>query len=295
MTIVLTTRELDYLIASRQQRFRPLFWRQILRIDNSIPKWALRVEVQKVQLYASVKPMGIGGQGDLPKPTIDRSNGFLTLWQFGCMYEIKDDEVEYSRKVGIDLRSTSSFANQTAAEQKLNAIAWTGHTTPTLPGLTTNAAAISAKTSEAAWTTATDPAVMLASLNALVDRVKTQSKQLFTADTVVMPLSDYRLISTARLWDGTKETVLSTFREQNPSVRRVVEIFDLETAGAGGVGRIVAFDAVAEEGPKMLIAQEFEDEMQPVRKHWGFEIGQSFKTGGVLIEADESIAYHDVG
>lgn len=291
-SLALTKKELDYLYAQRVERFRPAKFRSTLRIDSSVPGWAERIEIEKIALYAEVLPIARNAD-TARKPTMDRSSGYLRLFDFGCAYEINYTDLERARQLGIDYQNRATFANQTAAEKRLNAIAFLGFSNPTIPGLATNAAAISAVVSGSNITASSDPSVDLAICHALVNRVHTTSKELFTGDTLVMPLSTYQIAAVKRLSEGTEETVLGALLKQNPYLRRVLASYELETASAGAGKRMIAFDSIAEEGPKMIISRELTD-YPPVNKLFGFEVGQQMATAGVLIEADESIAYHDL-
>ena len=288
MTIVLTQRDRDYLQGTRFQRHRPAKFRRLLRIDRNVPDWAERIELRTIDLFASLKP--INGLDDaLPKPSVGMSQAFVRIYEFACAYDLTDREIQNSRALKTDLSTVRPIANQTAAEQLLERIASTGDATLGLRGIAGMASAPTPATGP--YTVATDPDVILGELHALLFAVTNQSLENFKADTLLLPLATYQLLSTMRLSDGTDETVLTSLAKQAPGVK--VEGWSrLTTAGAGGVTRAIAFDSQAPEGPRMVIPEELVDH-EPVRKSLGWEIAQTLRTAGVVSDADEAVAYLD--
>jgi hypothetical protein len=281
-------------MATRVQRFRPNPWRNIIRKEAPAPWCVERIEVQKIDMYADVKPTNMV-KGTPPKPSIARAQSHFGVYEFQCAYDVLDVEVERARGMGLDLVSYKAIANQTAVEKKLDEIAAGGETLLSLPGLANNstvAASYTVTKVGGAWSDSVDPEDMLADLHNLANAVYENSLENFSADTIVLPLSKYHLIVKTRLGDGTDETVLTAFTKQSPYVRKVVPWNRLATLGAGNGTRAVAFDSQAAEGPKMIVLKELTDDA-PVRQGRGYEINQSFIVGGVMIEHETTLAYMD--
>jgi hypothetical protein len=297
-TLPLTRRELDYLYAQRVERFRERKFRQILPKAGKVPQWAERVEIQKIKMYGDVRPTVRGGSNKPMMPTLDRGQGFLAIFEFEAAYDIRDGELEQVAQLGLgSLPVKKASANQTKAEEILDSIAAVGSTGqdgwPTIPGLANNADAVTDKTTAAGnWTDATDPATILDELHTLADQVNINSKQIFESDTLLLPITTYKFLNRKRIGDGTTDTIMSAFRKEAPKIRRVIEWNPLETAGASSGKRAIAFDSVSEESPKILIPRELTDH-EPARSMFGYEIGQTMRTGGVLIENHNSVAYLD--
>lgn len=292
MTLNLTTRDLDYLSATRYNRFRPSKFRSILRVDHSTPPWADRVEVRTIDMYADFKL--INGLDDaLPKAQIDATSATQVIREFAAAYDVSTRQIERARKFGLDLDATKSLANQTRSEQLLDAIAAVGDAGAGLFGLTTLPGPVAAVAPPVAvWTVATDPQVILDQMHALRFAVTNASLEGLVADAMALPLPAFQLIATMRLSDGTPETVLTAFQKQAPEIKSIVGWFRLNAAGFGGASRMVAFDSAAPEGPRMVIPEELRDH-PPVQKSLGYEIAQTVRTAGVIADADESVRYLD--
>lgn len=292
-SIELAGRELDFLLATRLKKYRPSRFRSILRVETAVPEWANRVELRVIESFA--EPTLIKNtSSELRTPTIDKTSAFQTVYQYGLAYQVTAREVLQARQLGMDLESVYAVANQTATEQFLDAVAAGAQNagTPAIPGLA-NAGTTPLQTT-AAWTAATDPEDMLDGLHTVINAVATNSKENFAADTLALPLDIYQIAIVKRLGDGTDKTVLTALREQSPYLRRIVSWNRLATLGTAGYAkRIVAFDSLAAEGPRMVIPRELTD-APPIRKGLGWEVPQDFLTAGVIVDANETVAYLDI-
>jgi hypothetical protein len=292
-SIELAPRELDFLVATRAKLYRPSQFRSILRVDRSVPEWANRIELRVIESFA--EPVVIKNTSDnLPTPTIDMSSATQPVYQYGLAYQVTRRQILQARQLGQDLESVYSVANQTATETFLDAVAAGVHTTgkPALPGLTS--AGTTPIQTLANITAASDPDTVLAYLHSVINAVAENSKENFRADTLAMPLALYHIIVSMRLGTTTDGTVLTALLRESPYVKKVVSWNRLATLGTAGYARrIVAFDSVAAEGPRMVIAKELTD-APPIPKGLGWEVPQDFVTAGVAVDAHETVAYLDV-
>lgn len=295
MSVELTHRELDYLVAQREELFRPNKFRRIMQIDTSAPSWAERVEIEKITMYGDVRPTVAGGSDKPRSPTMDRASGYLRIFEFEAMYDIRYSDLERVAAMGLgSLDVRKSAANQTRAEQILDQIACVGDNSeagwPTMPGLA-NSGDVTPAAASGVWSNASDTSDILNDMHSCVDSVHSGSLEIFTANRLLMSLAKFQFIARKRLGDGTDMTILSAFREQAPGVE-VAAWNRLATAGAGSVQRMVAFDASKPESPRMILTRELTDN-PPAPTLYGYEIGQTMRTAGVLIEQSSALAYTD--
>lgn len=291
MSLVLSRRETDYLLGTRLKRYRPNFFRQILRVTSEAPPWAERLEIVKIEQFASVKP-SVLARGTPPKPSVSRGQLFQGIVEYQAGYDINDQEIARCRALGTDLDITSAVANQQAFETKFEEIASGAETELSLPGLG-NISGANAVTATATWDDDLEPEAILQDLHRLVFAVTEGSLQNCNADTVALPLAKFHYIARTRLSDGTNHTILTAFREQSPYVKRVIAWNRFATLGANGVTRACAFDSVSDLGPRMVIPQEVTDHT-PVRKTGtSVEVTQTVRVVGVMTENEKSVAYMD--
>jgi hypothetical protein len=289
MPLVLTRSELTYLAATRMKQTRPARFREMLRVDRSVPIWAGDVEVAQIETYADFKVIQTMTQ-DLPKSSLDRTSSKQSIHVFAAGYDVFDIEIERARKLGISLDNMKSKANAMRAEQILNSIAAGQYATPAINGITD--AGTTPIAAGGTWDSTTNPTTILDALHGVVNAVAVNSKEVASADTLLLPQSTYHLITTKRLGDGTDRTVLTALRAQSPYLRRIMSWYPLETASAGGGKRVIAYDSASPLGPRMVISQELTDH-EPARQPLGYTIAQTFATAGVVIEMGETVAYLD--
>jgi hypothetical protein len=299
-TMVLTTRELDFVVAKRKQKFRPRLFRQIFQVDHSVPEWAERVTVQKVATFGDIQPTATGGSDNVRAPTINRSQNFLSVFEFEGFFEVRDSEVGRFQELGMQSPSVVlAGANQVVCEGVLEELACIGSSGranwPTIPGLANNADAVSAKatTGTGGWDITDDPDDILNEMCAAIDAVYTNTLQNYEADTLLMPVEKRQLIGRMRMGDGTSETILQAFRASYDRPIRVLGWNHLKTAGTGSTTRMVSAHLSSEESPRILIARELTEHRPPARKRTGWEVGQTMRTAGCLIENYRMIHYTD--
>jgi len=134
---------------------------------------------------------------------------------------------------------------------------------------------------------------------ALHDMVRSQvedSLQVEKPDSMVMPLSTYGYLSTTRMGDGSETTILQHFVKNDPyikSIDRITPHTRLETAGSGGVKRMVAYKKDPEK-LELILPVEFEQ----FAPQWdGYEIITDChaRIGGVVLYYPKSVTYSDYG
>lgn len=147
------------------------------------------------------------------------------------------------------------------------------------------------------WSTAgtPSPANMLNDLNAMAKSVFVNSKQIFRANTIVLPGPNYILAQLTPYSSQVGDSVLTVFlrniREEIPDF--TVEPWYLaDNAGAGNVGRAVAYrkDKTVLES---VIPQEFEA-LPPVAEHFKLVTSCHARTGGVKVYQPLGMKYADL-
>lgn len=286
--------QLTYLLQQRRRLYRPLQWRSIVPIKTGIPHWAENVTVYKVTENSNEPvPHQIGNQ-KAPIPSLDRSGGSLKLAEYALGIQIWDADLERKERTGIDVQTSATLANQRATEEFLDKIASIGHTIYALPGMLSSVD-VPLVTITGNWAGAETAGTIAAMNGVLLDIAKVifavfdNSKNLLKATQLLIPDNIYQILT--RNFHPTSGTSwLNLAQAANPGVR-FVPWFKLRTAGAGGVTRMVAGD-FTEDVLSMLMVNELTDGA-PLRIHGGFEVLQTVKTGGVLIEQPQGLAYAD--
>jgi hypothetical protein len=101
------------------------------------------------------------------------------------------------------------------------------------------------------------PQEMLDNVEDFASRITTRSNSVFEPDTLLLPTVLLNRMKKTVYSPLTGETVLTVFRRNNPNLTTIAGWWKLNTAGAGGVPRAIAYrkDPAILEG---VIPQEFE-------------------------------------
>lgn len=287
--------ELTYVLGKERERYRPLFWRDILSVDN-VPSWARVIEDRQIRTLAE-DPVLITNKGpteELPMPSFSVSKGTMGLFSFGLAYGVTDDDIEYAQKLGINISDENVRGCNLAFEQFLERVAVIGDAGAggtgmlglgTLTGVTPVTATTKAATGTT-WAVAT-AAEMVKDLHLLCDAVYVATKQLCTADTIALPIAQWNLLNEV-ITSSLERTALEVFRAQKPGVK--IHVWDrLSTQGTSVTPCAMAWDSRDEHRPKMVIAREA-TYGQPLRGLNGYVVPGKIKLGGVVCRNTVGVA-----
>lgn len=141
-----------------------------------------------------------------------------------------------------------------------------------------------------------DPDLVLADLTNLSVAVSNNSTNIFTADTILLPLRHYNYASQTPWSALTGDSILTVFRKNNPQIKTIAPWHKLDsvtTAQGGDAGkpRAIAY----KKDPMVLeavIPQEFE-QMPPEVHGFEFVINCHARCGGVKIYQPLGFKYMD--
>jgi hypothetical protein len=285
--------QLNHVLTVRAQQYRPAFFRQILNVSHDVPSWAEYLEVDTITDFAEFKPIN-SYQTSFPTPTEEKDVSKIKIAGFGAAYSVTDDDLDRAEQTKVNVSASRPLANQRRSEQILESIAAIGYAPLKLLGLLNQDAdlyTLKTKTGGGvAWSAASLAAELLDDLEGILYQGYVNSKQLYTLDTIVLPVEQYAIAGKKRN-STTGRSVLQDFTEGHPGVR-IFPWQPCKTAGDASVTRMAAFDSKAPEVATMYIPQELRDSA-PVRGHTGFSVAQIFKTAGVLSQVVEGIVYAD--
>lgn len=131
--------------------------------------------------------------------------------------------------------------------------------------------------------------------HAICNAIQDGTKGIEQPDTLLLPLSSYTRAATTRIGDGSDKFALDFFNEQrkqiNPAWKGCLSSVKLETAGAGGTKRMVAYEKSAE---KVARVDPIEFEQMPPQIDGMQTITTCHaRTAGVYSPFPKSIAYGD--
>ncbi len=308
-------RDLNYVLQTVRDTYRPLKWASILR-TVAVPDWAERWEVSKITGTGSISIASHLQNSDFAQADFSRATRTGVMYEFANGYRYQSRELVRAARLGINPSVERAQLQRQAAEELLELSAATGKIrlpngtehqlfaaglatlTPStdLPALVTASTKASTTTS---WTTADAPdfSKILTDLHNLTDAVYVNSKERRYADTLVMPLDEFQALNRNRAANFSANVLDTFMTEWARKIGRQprIEVWDLlKNLGTISTGpRIVAFDSSDLDVACIMMGKPYGvDQVLEVPR--GFEAIASMVTGGFRTLDSNGIAYMDL-
>lgn len=198
-------------------------------------------------------------------------------------------EVRQAAMAGRPLDVRKANAARRAVEEVLDEVASIGAPDYGIAEGFLNSAAVTIDAAAGVWSAAT-PDAIIADLSQMFVNMASDTQGIESINTLLLPDSSWAQIATQRLTDSST-TVLDFIRGSFPNLQRIEPWYRLETAGAGGLPRVVAYnlsmDTLAQEIPS-----EFE-QLPVYQKGQNFEVETMATTAGTALYYPRSIRYLD--
>ena len=187
-----------------------------------------------------------GNANDIPRAGTELAKHETSVHMAGIGYGYGYEEINQAQMLGMNLQADDAMAARRAYEEMVERVALTGDTQKGFSGLVNNTSVTAAAVTTGSWTASTNEDLVLADINELILGIATDTAYTGMADTLLLPYAKMNFLATNRLGD-TQSTLLAFLRENNtytamtgqPLTIRAVR--GLETAGAAGVARMVAY------------------------------------------------------
>ena len=245
----------------------------------------------------------LAGKGyDMPYADVSTTQHLQANHFAGIGYEYSLMELQRVAKLGRSLTSDKAAAARKVAEAFIYGIAIRGNTEKGLTGLVNDpvvpAANVPADGAGGRTTFASKTADQInRDVNAALNAPFNGTLETARANTLAMPSTRLQYLAATRIGDGP-DTLLKFVKENNAYTLEtgqpltIIGTRELETAGAGGTARMIAYDNSRDilqfhlPGP-----HEFLPAFQKSEMTWS--IGGILNVGGVEIKRPKGIAYRD--
>lgn len=223
---------------------------------------------------------------DLPRADVKGLPFSSPVKTLGASYGYNIQEIRAAKMAGKPLEQRRADAAKRAILQKESAVAWSGETASGLPGLLSNANIGSYTVpndgtgSSKLWTTKSADQI-LRDMNEIVNKVVDDTKGVFAADTLLLPIAQHTLAATKRIGVDSNMTVLKFFMETNPTIKQVEWVNEMKGAGTGGVDVMLAY----KKDPMVLtqeVCSDFEA-LEPEKRNLEYVIDCIERFGGVIV------------
>lgn len=241
------------------------FARQLEQIEGTL--YEIKQGALEVRELVSAKPIAPGAESytyrmfdkrgvakimsnystSSPRADVDgfEVQSFLRSFRVSFGYSVQ--EIRAAQFAGTPLDAMKAMAARRAIDEVLNAVGLTGSAEHGLRGLYNqpNAQTFTVPAdgtgSSALWSTKNVDQI-LRDMFGVCDQIPTNTAEQERPRRLLMPYSRYRLINRLRMGTGDGVlTVLKFFETQRPDIQVRGALF-LDTAGAGGTARMIAYD-----------------------------------------------------
>jgi len=232
---------------------------------------------------------------DFPRVDIYGTEQSVKIHDIGTSYGYSIMEIRRAAMAGVALETRRAAVAREVIDKKLNDIAFSGDTSANLKGFIQYAGTTEFTVTSGAggdtWALKTADEI-LADMNGLVEAVITTTNGVETPDTMLLPLTQYLLISRKRIaTDSEGKTVLKYFLENNPYIKRIEWLTELATGSDTSGTRAIVFKNDAQH-LTFEVPVPFE-QFEADKKGLTYEIPCLARTAGIIVYYPLSIAYMD--
>lgn len=277
-----------------EAKYRSIVYKEFVPIDTSQPDWVDTVTYISYDAVTVGKFIGANAK-DLPQSDINASKSTIPVFYGGNSYGYSLDELRKSQQLRIPLDTTKGRTSLRGFEEHAQRVAFSGDADRGITGLFNNANVqlanslfdFSAGTGQAA----------VSYMNAVLLAIWQNSAETHMGNVFVLDSDNWAIISEKRMDSGTDTTVLEYFKKNNLYTARtnqpltIKSNFELKTAGAGGVPRMMAYE-LNDENLVMHMPMPWRS-LAPQPIGLRIEIPAEYKFGGVEFRYPGSAAYHD--
>lgn len=292
-----------------RQEYRPLIWRQFLRVDSSPQPWAKTIQINKLRGYApSPIPANELGPNNFPQAQLETSSVSFNLYEFCNGYGYEDGELVYAQHLGIALDTERAAAIGRANEEFFESIAASGDGTYFTTGLLNQSTGAGAATlvtelpkaagsGNQGWFDLSSGLATATALEMALDLVygcqqlRQTCKTRNEVNEIIMAEALWDVFTRTTQGVDDTRTALQIFQGMRPGVN-VRPWYKCDNAGASSRHRIVFLDSTDPNGPRMVTPLE-PTPGQPWRTIKGWLQPIWMKTAGVQCNKLETIAYLD--
>lgn len=298
---VFLQRELEHILPKvLEKQYADIPYSRLVPISNEVPEGA---ETFKYEIYDSVGDFDLIADyaDDLPTSDIKRGEITQTIRSFAGSFKYTTEEIRKAQFAKVSLEQRKADAVRRAYEERANKTALFGYSGTGLRGFfnhpVVDKIVVTGSNSDG-WfdgaNTTTDQ--MLAILNEGITYQVNASKMIEKPDTMLVPYSVYRKISTTPRSSVSDTTVLEYFLRTNPYITQIEPINELDPANSGGAlsaARIVIY----KRSPEKL---QFHIPMPlkfhpPQQRNLAYSVPAEAKLAGISLYYPKSVTYVDKG
>lgn len=277
-------------------RYPAIRYPGLIPVDYSAPEWIKTITYYSMDITGKADWIA-DRASDIPVVGTRLAQDETAIHMAGIGYDYGLEEVNQALMLGMNLPGEKAAAARLIYERTVDNMLFTGDTEKGWKGLINSTAVTAISAANGAWTGGvTTEDEMLADINEVLSGIWTATSEIAMGDTLLMPSTRLQKIASTRLGD-TGETVLSFIQRANVYTAETGQpltirgIRSLETAGAGGTARMVAY----RRSPEVLKAHiPMRHRFLPVQIHGlTYKVPGIFRLGPLDIRLPKEVRYSD--
>jgi len=285
-------RQLEHIYAKTYDiKYAELKARRFIPIDTTVDSAADFFTYRQWDMFGMAKIIA-NYADDLPRVDALAKEFPAPIKSLGASYAYSIQDMRRAAKTGSQLSERRARAARRAHEQAFDEIMALGNADAGIGGFLNNANVPIVSAITGTWVTSSaTPLQMLADLNELASSIVLATLEMFEPDALLLDHTAFKLVNTTPMSVDNSMTVLKYFLENSPYIRNVEQWNKLNTAGAGGTSRAVAYKR-DEEVLSGVEPQPFE-QFPPQWRNLEAVVPTHSRIGGVRIQYPLGIAYMD--
>lgn len=267
----------------------------LVPVDTSAPPFAKSVTYYSSDKFGKAEFIN-GNSNDIPVAGSELAQHQVGVYMaaVGCAWGY--EELNQAILAGVPLQAEDAKAARRASEEFIDRIALRGDTAKGFQGLISSTEVTPENAATGSWGSATGDQ-MVADVNQAILGSSTATNYATVADTVLLPFPKLERLGNVRL-DGTTSTAYqylltnNTYTMMTGRPLTVRGVRGLETAGAGGVARMVAY----RRDPDVLkLHLPMPHQFLPIEKSGplNFILPGVFRVAGLDIRRPKEVRYID--
>lgn len=227
-------------------RFPAIRYPGLIPVDYSAPEWIKTITYYSMDITGKADWIA-DRASDIPVVGTRLAQDETAVYMAGIGYDYGLEEVNQAQMLGMNLAGEKASAARLVYERTVDNLLFLGDAEKGWKGLLNSTAVTAISAANGAWTGGvTTEDEMLADINEVLSGIWTATGEIAMGDTLLMPSTRLQHIASSRLGD-TGETVLSFIQRANVYTAEtgrpltIRGMRGLETAGAGGTARMVAY------------------------------------------------------
>lgn len=282
-------------------KYEDIQYPELIDIDTSAGEFAQSIEFYSMDKTGKAAWFNHLSK-DVPNANVNMTQHTTKLEMAAIGYTYSSEELGYASRLGMSLDTSRAAAARRAYEEFIDDLVKEGDADKGLTGLfndpNVNDGFVAGADANARLFANKTPVQVLADINDALTAVYSGTKRVEIASHLGLPTEAFTYIATTPMAAESDMTILSWLMKGNVYTATtgqpltIKAIGGLETAGVGGVGRMIVYRKSPEVAKLHLpVPLRFLDPMQtgPML----YEVPGYFKTGGVEIRLPGAVRYRD--